>query len=158
MSFTDVARGLVPRKPDYLCHFSALQPLLSAHYATQQVKSLLVLTLLFWQKVTFTDTQIGDNPHLFREFVVPGGETLSPLIRDCFTAGEARLLLRDAFYNGPNEKVLECRSLIDVYRGWQQQNLPSAWVVPPNEQNRERFVVTWDEIIPPKYMLTYDYI
>src|SRR5260370_14880232 len=124
--------------------FSALQPLFSLKYSPTQVKSLLVLALLFWQKPTFSDTQIGDNPHLFHEFLRPAGQTLAPLIQNCLASGEARLLLCDAFYVNPYEKLLDCSELIDVYRGWQMQGLPGAWVVPPGAPNRGRYIETWN--------------
>lgn len=140
------------------CHFSALQPLLSTSYSPRQVKSLLVLTLLFWQRPTFTDTQIGDSPLLFREFIHPANESLGPLIRECFGAGEARLLVRNAFYRSPGDKLQDCNDLFDVYRGWQKQNMPEAWVVPPDVPNRERYVEQWSDAISKRAILTYDYL
>jgi len=156
----ETASGQNPIEPKLLsaCHFSALQPLLSTSYSTPEVKSLLALALLFWQRPTFSDTQIADSPLLYREFINPSRESLAPLVRECIKSGESRLLMRDAFYAGPNEKIIDCANLIDVYRGWQKQDIANAWVVPRDAPNRERFVETWNEIIPQKFTLVYNYL
>jgi len=157
---TEVATGAKAIWPKLLspCQFSALQPLLSTGYSIPQVKSLLALALLFWQKPTFSDTQIADSPLLYQEFLHPARESLAPLVRECLKSGEARLLMRDGFYAGPNEKIIDCTNLIDVFRGWQKQDIANAWVVPRDAQDRERFVGAWNEVAPQKFTLTYDYI
>jgi hypothetical protein len=140
------------------CHFSALQPLLSTGYSVAQVKSLLALALLFWQKPNFSDTQIADSPLLYNEFINPASETLAPLVRECLKSGEARLLMRDGFYANPTEKIVDCANLMDVFHGWKKQNIANAWVVPHNAPNRERFVGYWNSIVPQEFTVTYDYL
>ena len=154
----DLASAEVGIKPLSTSHFSALQPLLSTQYSPVHVKSLLVLALLFWQKPTFSDTQIGDSPHLFREFIHPGRQSLTPLIKDCLINGEARLLLRNAFYAGPERKLLDCAELIDVYSGWRMQGMPAAWVVPNDAPNRDRYIDAWNKVTPRQFVLSYDYL
>ena len=139
-------------------HFSALQPVLSASYSKSQIHSLLSLALLFWQKPTFTDTQLGDSPHLFSEFLDPDGEMISPLISEMFSSGESRLLLRDKFILPDGEATENCRSLVDVFEGWQKQNMPGAWVVPPDALNRERYMTVWNDRVPQNAILAYDYL
>ena len=55
-------------------------------------------------------------------------------------------------------ELQDCNDLFDVYRGWQKQNMPEAWVVPPNAPNRERYVEQWSDVISKRAMLTYDYL
>ena len=139
-------------------HFSALQPVLSSAYTKSQIHSLLSLSLLFWQKPTFTDTHLGDNPHLFAEFLNTDTELVTPLIVEMFSAGEARLLLRDKFVLPNGDETHECTSLIDVFEGWHAQNKPGAWVVPPSALNRRKYMEVWNERIPTPLSLSYDYI
>ena len=139
-------------------HFTPLQPLLSNVYSPIQIRALLTVSLLFWQKPTYTDTQLADNPHLYSEFINPGRATLSPFLIKTLQGGEGRLLLRSRFYNQPNEPLFECKNLADVYRGWQTQNEANAWVVPPNVANRNRYIDAWDSQIPDLSILSYDYL
>ena len=149
----DISRSTFP-----YCHLSALQPLLSASYNSRQVASLLSLALLFWQRPTVTDTQLADSPLLYHEQIHPSDEILTPLLRDALATGQAKLLLRDAFYNNPTDKVQNCTNLVDVYRGWEKQAMPEAWVVPPNVTHRARYVENWSSAVPPQHVLTYDYL
>lgn len=141
-----------------VCQFSALQPLLAFTHSPQEIQGLLALSILFWQRPSFTDTQIADNPHLYRAYVGSDAAGLAELVKALVRAGESRLLLRAQFVVSPGSAPVECRTLSDVYRAWLAQALPEAWVVPPTVPNRQRFVDYWEKLIPPEQFVSYDYV
>ena len=139
-------------------YLSCAEPSWAGAVSERQLRGLLTLAALLSERVYLSDVHVGDNVNFLGSYLAGSRFGLYHHVRSLAEAGVVGLLLRtESFRPHAAVRSVECDSFADVYRSWRIQDPAAAWIVPPDDEVRLRFLADVDRWAGPA-IVRYDYV
>lgn len=123
-----------------------------------QLRGLLTLASLMSERVYLSDVHLGDNENFVTSYLRDRPLGLYAQLRALIQSGVVKLLLRNASVRPSVDSALEVNSFLDVYHNWLAQDQDSSWILPPQGDERIRFLTDLDSWVPGTAIARYDYL
>jgi hypothetical protein len=103
------------------------------------------LAALLSERIYLSDVHLGDNINFLNSYQSGSRFGLYRHVRSLAESGVVGLLLRTESLR-PHAPVpsVACETFADVYRSWRVQDPDAAWIVPPDDEIRLRFLADVD--------------
>lgn len=128
-----------------VAYLSCAEPSWAAAVSERQLRGLLTLTALLSEHVFLTDVHLGDNANFLSSYLTGSPFGLYRHLQSLTECGVVSLLLRtESVRPHAATPSFPCESFTDVYRSWREQDPAAAWIVPPDDDARLRFLSAID--------------
>ncbi|XVS64346.1 hypothetical protein ACQPYE_39925 [Actinosynnema sp. CA-299493] len=140
-----------------ISYLGCAEPSWATAVSARQLRGMLTLSALLSETVYISDVHIGDNANFLQSYLADSRLGLHRHVRSLSEAGIVRFLLRRESIR-PDAKVssFPCDNFADVYRSWRAQDPDTAWIIPPQDDLRLRFLQSIDEW-SSNALVRYDY-
>ena len=126
-------------------YLSCAEPSWATAVSERQLRGILTLAALLSERVFLSDVHLGDNVNFLHSYLGASPLGLYRHLRSLTESGVVSVLLRtESVRPGTATPSFRCDSFADVYRSWRVQDPASAWIVPPDDEVRLRFMADID--------------